>query len=134
MVIPNEQDWKLNNLDITTFTTKGTGPGGQHRNKTESCVIMRHLPTGIEASASSKSQFQNKKIAREMLEGRVKRYYDEQRSSKINQQRLEDRGSGMRGDKIRTYRERDDLVIDHRNDSKFRLKDIRNGKLENLWK
>ena len=30
-------------------------------------------------------------------------------------------GSGQRGDKIRTYRERDDLVIDHRAGTKTRL-------------
>jgi len=39
----------------------------------------------------------------------------------------------MRGDKIRTYRERDDTVTDHRSEVKLRLKDVRTGKLEPLW-
>jgi peptide chain release factor 1 len=133
MVVPEESEWKINEKEIMIFTTKDSGPGGQHRNKTESCVIMRHLPTGIEAKASSKSQHQNKRTAREMLETRVKRHYDNLKYDAINKQRAEDRGSGMRGDKVRTYRERDDIVTDHRNDVKQRLKDVRSGKLESLW-
>jgi len=30
-------------------------------------------------------------------------------------------GSGMRGDKIRTYREQDDRITDHRTNKKFSL-------------
>lgn len=62
LLVPEEREWKLSDKDITIFTTKDSGPGGQHRNKTESCVIMRHIPTGIEAKASSKSQYANKKL------------------------------------------------------------------------
>ena len=40
------------------------GPGGQHRNKTESAVVIRHLPTGVEGQAAERrSQFDNHRYA-----------------------------------------------------------------------
>lgn len=43
---------------------KRRGPGGQHRNKTESAVVVRHLPTGMEGQAAERrSQFDNHRNA-----------------------------------------------------------------------
>ena len=33
--------------DIEEHFIKGFGPGGQKTNKTNNCVVIRHLPTGI---------------------------------------------------------------------------------------
>lgn len=46
--------------------TKGrsSGPGGQHRNKVETLVELRHLPTGLEAHAGERrSATENKRVA-----------------------------------------------------------------------
>jgi protein subunit release factor A len=41
-------------------------------------------------------------------------------------------GTGMRADKIRTYREQDDTVTDHLTGRRARLRDVREGKLLQL--
>lgn len=124
--------WEIAERDIEVFTTKDSGPGGQHRNKTESCVVMRHKPTGIEAKASAKSQHQNRRTARAMLEARVRAVVDAKAASSQAQNRKSQVGSGMRGDKIRTYREQDDQVTDHRSGRKTRLSRVREGMIELL--
>ncbi|MDX9973034.1 MAG: peptide chain release factor-like protein [FCB group bacterium] len=57
-------------IEITFY--KSSGPGGQHRNVTESAVRVRHLPTGIVVvSAESRSQHRNKEAALLELERRL---------------------------------------------------------------
>jgi protein subunit release factor B len=53
-------------VEITAF--KSGGPGGQHKNKTESAVRIKHLPTGIiVVAAENRSQFKNREMAWERL-------------------------------------------------------------------
>ncbi len=44
--------------------TRRSGPGGQHRNKVESAIILTHEPTGVSAEANERrSQAENKNQA-----------------------------------------------------------------------
>jgi hypothetical protein len=48
--------------------TRGSGPGGQKRNKTSSAIRLTHLPTGISVRAEdSRSQKSNRRAALERL-------------------------------------------------------------------
>ncbi len=53
---------------------KASGPGGQHRNKTESGVRLTHIATGITVRAvERRSQSQNLSVAWKRLEERLRR-------------------------------------------------------------
>ncbi len=59
---------RIEENDIKIEFYKASGPGGQHRNVTETAVRIRHLPTGIVVQASeSRSQARNREIAMKRL-------------------------------------------------------------------
>ncbi len=52
----------LSQCEVTT--RRRSGPGGQHRNKVETGVVLAHRPTGVTAQASERrSQAQNRAVA-----------------------------------------------------------------------
>jgi len=123
-------DTRFNPDDVRIIRTKDSGNGGQHRNKTESAIVAIHEPTGIQVKAAERKQGQNLKVAMEELERRVR---EEQRLGwevRLNGLRQRLIGSGERGDKIKTYREQDGIVTDHRTGEKRRLRDVEAGKIQ----
>ncbi len=47
--------------ECDVLKTRRGGPGGQHRNKVETAIVLTHRPTGMRAEASERrSQLQNK--------------------------------------------------------------------------
>lgn len=58
--------------DLEESFAFGSGPGGQHVNKTANCVSLKHLPTGIRVKCHEQRYRQmNQKIAREILREKV---------------------------------------------------------------
>ena len=58
----------LREEDVEEQFVRGTGAGGQKVNKTSSCVMLRHLPTGIVVRCQElRSQALNRARARELL-------------------------------------------------------------------
>ena len=50
--------------DVEFRTTRGPGPGGQHRNKSDTMVRLTHRPTGIHAQAGERRSLDlNREIA-----------------------------------------------------------------------
>lgn len=62
----------IDEKDLVVTYFKASGPGGQKKNKTESAVRIKHLPTGIIVTATeSRSQFDNKQRALQRLGQRL---------------------------------------------------------------
>ena len=50
--------------DCDETRTRRSGPGGQHRNKVETAVVLVHRPTGLSAEGSERrSQGENRRVA-----------------------------------------------------------------------
>lgn len=50
--------------DVQEMHTRRSGPGGQHRNKVQTAVVLVHRPTAIAAEAAERrSQAENRRVA-----------------------------------------------------------------------
>jgi protein subunit release factor B len=60
--------------DINETFVRGSGPGGQHVNKTATCVMLVHQPSGISVRCqASRSQGLNRFYARRLLLDKIER-------------------------------------------------------------
>ena len=126
--------FRLDPRDVEESFVRGSGKGGQKRNKTSSACRLRHVPTGIQVrSEDERSQSQNRERAWAELTRRVKELHDAGIRDATEHERRSQVGSGMRGDKRRTYRERDDTVADHVTGKKASYERVLAGELELLW-
>ncbi len=57
---------------VVVETYRSSGPGGQRKNKVETAVRLKHLPSGINVIATEhRSQAENRKLAFERLRERL---------------------------------------------------------------
>ena len=113
-------------------TTRGSGNGGQHKNTTDSCVVVTHIATGIKVVRDGRHQHANKEDALKELKRRVNEFYQTGHMSEEVEERREQIGKGDRSDKRRTYRVKDGVVLDHITGKTASYKDILKGKIELL--
>lgn len=119
---------QLRRDDLEIKTTRGSGPGGQHRNKTETAVVVKHKPTGLTVrSEDSRSQEANRQNALALLRARLWEIQQAQVVGRRDALRKAQVGSGMRGDKVRTIRTQDGVVTDHVSGQRWPLGRYLNG-------
>jgi peptide chain release factor 1 len=125
---PAEAELRIAEGDLAWVSCRGSGAGGQHRNKTESAVIVTHRPTGLAVRCESeRSQHQNRATAISLLRARLFAAETERRSATLAADRRRQVGSGMRGDKRRTIRCQDGAVTDHLTGRTWTLRDYQRG-------
>lgn len=128
------QTMKLNERDLKIEWFSGSGAGGQHRNKHQNCIRLLHVPTGIKViGATERSRAANQKNAMDELDRRLNEMLLSSHTKDVAAVRKSQVGSGMRGDKIRTYRFQDDVVTDHVTGKTASVKQVMKGNFELLW-
>lgn len=104
----------VNPADLEWDTFRSSGAGGQHVNKTESAVRVRHIPSGIVVECQQeRSQHQNRDKAIQMLKSRL---YELELSKQL-EERDKVEAQKMKnewGSQIRSYVLDDRRVKDHR--------------------
>ncbi len=104
----------INPADLEWDTFRSSGAGGQHVNKTESAVRVRHLPSGIVAECQQeRSQHMNREKALQMLKSRL--YEQELQKQLAEKDKVEaEKMKNEWGSQIRSYVLDDRRVKDHR--------------------
>jgi peptide chain release factor len=104
--------------EIEEFFLKGSGPGGQKINKTNSAVQLRHIPTGIVVkSQATRSRSQNRTIARQLLADKLDDLFkgDQSRAAVVGAVRAKKKASSAKKSR-RKYRKLEDEKAGARDD------------------
>ena len=130
---PTVRKVEFSESDFRIEWYSGTGAGGQHRNKHQNSCRITHVPTGQTATAQCRSRQNSLEQAKQALLDALQSAHYIQTKADLDFTRKNQVGSGMRGDKIRTYRFQDDVVKDHNSGKSGSVAKVLKGYFDLMW-
>ncbi|NXU80510.1 CL065 factor, partial [Oreotrochilus melanogaster] len=98
---------ELPEADLREQFVRGDGPGGQATNKTNNCVVLKHIPSGIVVKChQTRSVEQNRKRAREILQEKVDLFYKGEDSEVFKEKKASEKKKQERKRRARENLER----------------------------
>jgi peptide chain release factor 2 len=113
----NDVDVQINPDDLEIDTFRASSAGGQHMQKNETAVRIRHIPSGLIVSCQNeRSQMQNRESALRVLKARLVEMEEEKQRQQLADLKGEHTDAGW-GNQIRSYVLHPyQMVKDHRTD------------------
>ena len=101
--LPEDDAFELDPDDLVIETMRAGGKGGQHVNRTESAVRIKHVPSGLVVQCQDeRSQHSNKASAMKVLKARVSGWLDDKKQVEQDKINAEKMGISF-GSQIRNY-------------------------------
>ncbi|MEZ0536208.1 peptide chain release factor 2 [Caldicellulosiruptoraceae bacterium PP1] len=101
--VEDDTDIIIKDEELEIDTYRASGAGGQHVNKTESAVRIKHIPTGIVVTCQNeRSQHKNRETAMKILKAKLFELKEKEQREKMNLIKGEQTDIGW-GNQIRSY-------------------------------
>lgn len=111
----------LNDAELKIERIRGTGPGGQRKNKVATCIRLTHIPTGIVVVADHRTQTESMRHARKDMERKLA---EAKAGLKASEKKARRDKAIHDTTTIRTYDFKAGTVKDHRTKKVASLKDV----------
>lgn len=120
----------LDKDDVVEQFYRGTGAGGQHRNKVSTAVRMTHKGSGITVTTErGRSQAANRKKVKKRLEEQLEIELAKKQQNIVNGERSKIASSTARSEKTFTHNEQRNTITNHDTGRKWSIKNFRKGLL-----
>lgn len=133
IIEPSNFTFKIDRNLVRKQYTRSSGKGGQNVNKRDTCVQLTDMKSGVQVKVQDfRTQKENEETAWIRLEEKIKEEKHKKWIQSIEKNRFEQIGLSKRSDKKRTYRIKEDQVVDHETNKNCSFKDFSRGRIELL--